>query len=120
VALHDPNKNAVSRFSISTECLNLAPIEQEVVLQGSPCVGWKLLGAIPGVEVGIWEHTPGTSTDVEEHEAFVVVAGHATVVLDGGARYEFGVGDVGFLAEGTATTWIVHETFRKVFVGSAG
>jgi len=69
--------------------------------------------------MGVWEHTTGTSVDVEEDEAFFVVAGRATVVLDDGCTYDFGPGDVGVLRAGARTTWIVHETFRKVFVALA-
>jgi len=45
-----------------------------------------------------------------------VVPGRATVTLDDGRSYDFGSGDVGILRAGANTTWIVHETFRKVFI----
>ena len=92
------------------------PLAEEHVMAGRPATGVADLPAPPGLEVGIWEHTPGTSTDVEVDEVFVVIAGRATVSYEGAPPVEIGPGDVVTLAEGTATTWIVHETLRKVYV----
>lgn len=64
---------------------------------------------------GIWEITPGTVTDVETDELFVVLSGRATIEVEGGATIEVGPGDVCLLAEGAKTTWTVHETLRKVY-----
>ncbi|TDD12024.1 cupin domain-containing protein [Nonomuraea diastatica] len=64
---------------------------------------------------GIWEITPGVVTDVETDEIFVVLSGRATIAVEGGTTIEVGPGDVGLLAEGARTTWIVHETLRKVY-----
>jgi uncharacterized cupin superfamily protein len=74
------------------------------------------LPAPPGLEVGIWEHTVGTSTDVEVDEVFVVISGRATIACDNGPTIDVGPGDVVTLAEGTATTWTIHEPLRKVYV----
>ena len=59
---------------------------------------------------------PASSTDVEADEVFVVLAGRATVEVDGGPTLELGPGDVGILDAGDRTTWTVHETLRKVFL----
>lgn len=64
---------------------------------------------------GIWEITPGTVTDVESDEMFVVLSGRATIEVEGGATIEIGPGDVCLLADGAKTTWTVHETLRKVY-----
>ncbi|GAA4991029.1 putative cupin superfamily protein [Nonomuraea thailandensis] len=69
---------------------------------------------------GIWEITPGVVTDVESDEIFVVLSGRATIAVEGGATIEVGPGDVCLLAEGAKTTWIVHETLRKVYQTRAG
>ena len=56
----------------------LEPLPAEQVLEGAPRTGFaELSGAI-----GVWEHTPGTSTDVEADEVFVVLSGSATVSFD--------------------------------------
>ena len=92
------------------------PLHHDHVLAGTPASGVLDLPAPPGLEVGIWEHTAGTTTDVEVDEVFVVISGRATIACDLGPTVEVGHGDVVRLTEGTATTWTVHETLRKVFV----
>ena len=92
------------------------PLAADYVDAGAPASGIVDLPAPPGLEVGIWEHTVGTSTDVEVDEVFVVLSGRATIACDQGPTVEVGPGDVVRLTEGTATTWTVHETLRKVFV----
>lgn len=94
----------------------LHPLPVDQTIDGRPSTGAAELPGPNGLALGIWEHTPGTSTDVETDEVFVVVAGRATVVLPDGERLEFGPGDIGTLDAGTPTTWIVHETLRKVYV----
>ncbi len=111
----------VHRFRPSEESLELEPVPCDQVLNGQPQTGWKLLASLPNLEVGVWEHSPGTSTDIEEEEVFVVLSGRATVLVRDQqgmelGRHEFSLGDVGLLEQGALTTWIVHETFRKVFV----
>lgn len=66
----------------------------------------------------MWEHTPGTSTDVEADEVFVVLAGAATVSFDGPALepIELRPGSVVRLTAGMRTVWTVRETLRKVYL----
>ena len=82
----------------------------------APVAGWIQVGSVEGAAVGIWEHSIGTSGDVEEDEVFIVLSGRATVTPQGGEPVEFGPGDIGRLAEGTRSTWVVHETLRKIWV----
>ncbi len=99
--------------------LAATPLEPSQVVSGAPVVAAATLdeSAVAGlVEVGLWEHTPGTSTDVEADEMFVVVSGRATVTTDDGATLELRPGSVGFLEAGARTTWTVQETLRKVYV----
>ena len=101
--------------SISAVELEPWPLEPGQVGGGDP----QVRGAIPDedehVQRGIWEHTAGTSRDVEADEMFVVVGGRATVAVQDGPTFEVGPGDVGVLRAGDRTTWTVHETLRKVF-----
>lgn len=53
------------------------PVDQSVA--GSPTTGFVALGSFGGLEVGVWEMTVGTMTDVEVDEVFVVIVGRATV-----------------------------------------
>ena len=88
----------------------------EHILAGSPSAGTHEL-LVGDTEIGVWEHTPGSSTDVEIDEVFVVLAGHATVeIIESGERLTLAPGVVGRLAAGTATRWTVTETLRKIYI----
>jgi uncharacterized cupin superfamily protein len=87
------------------------------ILSGQPRVGTASLGGLGDCDIGVWEMAAGVSTDVEVHEFFIVLAGRATVTFDDGTpALELQAGSVGHLAAGTATTWTVTETLRKIYV----
>ena len=44
------------------------PLDPGTVVDGAPETGSRALAAVAGVEVGVWEMTPGTATDVEVDE----------------------------------------------------
>ena len=73
-----------------------------------------------GVPCGLWEHTVGTSTDVEVDEVFVGLAGHARIEVADGPVLEVGPGDVVSLAAGARTTWHVTQTLKKFWVTPTG
>lgn len=90
------------------------PAQQHVA--GSPTTATAELGSFKGVEYGIWEMTPGTSTDIETDEVFVVVSGRARIEFpDDGYSIEVAAGDLVRLATGQHTVWHVTETLRKVY-----
>ena len=91
-------------------------LPSDQVVAGAPEAGFVEVPGPPGLEVGIWEHSTGTSTDVEVDEVFVVLSGRATVEIAGGPTLEVGPGDLAVLDAGAVTTWTVHETIRKVYV----
>lgn len=92
------------------------------VVAGSPQTGLQVLGDLGEHEVGIWEMTPGTATDTETDEVFVVLSGHATLRFDSvpdaatPPPVELRPGVVVRLSAGMCTTWTVHETLRKVYL----
>ncbi|MDQ0728224.1 cupin domain-containing protein [Microbacterium sp. W4I20] len=90
----------------------------EEVIAGAPTTASVPLSTLAGVEVGVWEMTPGTASDVEADEVFVVLAGRATIAFDEPAlpSLEVGPGSVVRLAEGMRTVWTVSETLRKVYI----
>jgi uncharacterized cupin superfamily protein len=100
--------------------LPLAPLPPEQVTAGAPRAGAAAVPAVAGLAAGVWEHTAGTSTDVEVDEVFVVLSGRATIHVEGQAALEVGPGDVGVLTAGARTRWVVHEALRKVYVCPAG
>jgi len=87
------------------------------VVSGNPRVGMTQLGQLGERAIGIWEISPGISTDIESEEFFIVLFGQATVAFsDGRPPMRLHAGCVGHLAAGTETTWTVTETLRKVYL----
>lgn len=91
------------------------PLPDEQVSSGAPTSGLLELGTLGDVEYGIWEITPGVSTDVEADEVFVVLSGRARIDF-ADSSVEIGAGDVVRLRAGERTVWTVTETLRKVYV----
>jgi uncharacterized cupin superfamily protein len=88
------------------------------VVAGTPSAGFLVLDERDDREIGVWEMTPGTATDTEADEVFMVLAGDATVRFDSPElpAVELAPGSVVRLTAGMRTTWIVRETLRKVYV----
>ncbi len=106
--------------------LHELPVELQVPqLSPNPVrTGSLLLRGTPHLRTGIWEHSPGVSTDVEVEEVFVVVAGSGRLVLldsnPPGVTMELKVGTVVHLAAGERTRWEIDEPgLRKVFITPA-
>lgn len=93
------------------------PLDPADVLEGSPQVSALILdtSADGHIERGVWEITPGVTTDVEADELFVVITGRATIEVEDGPTLEVGPGDAVVLEAGWRTRWTVHETLRKVY-----
>ena len=96
--------------------LDPEPIDSGAVVHGSPAAGSRELVTVAGAEVGIWEHTAGTSTDVEVDEIFVVLAGRGTVAFEDGEVIDLAPGVAVRLTAGERTTWTVEDTLRKLYV----
>ncbi|MCV7218172.1 cupin domain-containing protein [Mycobacterium crocinum] len=101
----------------ATQWLEHQPVPADQSLGGEPHTGIAELGTFGGLEVGVWEMTPGVMRDVEAEEVFVVLSGAATVEFeDGTPMITLAAGDVVHLAKGTKTVWTVTETLRKVYL----
>lgn len=97
----------------------LERVSLEDVLEGEPSTGAVVLGEFAGREYGVWEMTPGSVSDVENDEFFVVVAGSATVeFLDDEVVVQLVPGSVLTLAAGARTIWSVTQTLRKVWMST--
>ncbi|MFT4229949.1 MAG: cupin domain-containing protein [Microbacterium sp.] len=94
--------------------LEREPLPAAQVVSGAPATGFVELTDT----VGVWEHTPGVSTDVEVDEVFVVLSGSGVLTFDEPALppVALGPGVVVRLVDGMRTTWTVHETLRKAYV----
>jgi uncharacterized protein len=100
--------------------LDHEPVAADQSVRGEPTTAATALDEFGGLEVGVWEMTPGVMTDVEADEVFVVLSGSATVEFgDGTATLNVGPGDVVRLAAGAETVWTVVETLRKVYLTGA-
>jgi uncharacterized cupin superfamily protein len=93
------------------------PLDPSQIIAGSPEVSGKVLWeSEDGQQIrGIWQITPGTVSDTEADELFVVVSGRATIAVEGGDTFDVGPGDACVLREGDRTVWTVHETLRKAY-----
>ncbi|MDZ5088019.1 cupin domain-containing protein [Mycolicibacterium parafortuitum] len=93
------------------------PVPADQRVDGTPSTAAATLTDFGGLEVGIWEMTPGVMRDIEADEVFVVLSGSASVdFVDGSPSLRLGPGDVVRLAAATQTVWTVHETLRKVYL----
>ena len=105
----------VARVAAAAAPLADEPLAPQQLIAGDPQTSTHVLSASAnGSESGVWRCTPGTFSDVEADETFVVVEGRATISWDGG-ELEVGPGDVCTLAAGVETVWTVHETLVKGF-----
>jgi uncharacterized cupin superfamily protein len=93
-------------------------VPADQVRAGAPATRYVELDEASGRTIGVWEHTAGTSTDVEADEVFVVLAGDATLEFDDPAlaAIELRPGSIVRLEAGMRTVWTVRETLRKVYV----
>ncbi len=94
------------------------PVPAEQVVSGAPATRYAELDEASGRSIGVWEHSPGISADVEAHEVFVVLAGDATLEFDDPdlAAIELRPGSIVRLEAGMRTVWTVRETLRKVYI----
>lgn len=96
--------------------LDHEPLPAEEVLAGSPTTAVHELATLGGIEVGIWEMTPGTATDTEADEVFVVLSGRATIAFasSGLPDLEVGPGSVvrtlHALADGLQAAWMLDPS----------
>lgn len=95
------------------------PVEHDPVsdASGGQRAGSIDLGTFADGTFGVWEITPGVSTDVEADEVAVIVAGRGTVEdLDTGGVVDIVPGTILRLTAGRRTRWTIEETLRKVYV----
>ena len=103
----------------ATITLDHEPMPSTQTVRGEPTTAAAAIDEFGGVEVGVWEMTPGVMSDVETDEVFVVLSGSATVEFaDGRPTMHHGPGDLVRLSAGAETVWTVTETLRKVYLVS--
>ncbi|PFG43469.1 hypothetical protein ATJ88_2166 [Isoptericola jiangsuensis] len=101
------------RLLDTTSPLDIGPFGPE---DARPGTGHRPLGALGGLEVGVWEMEQGTADDTETDEVFVVLTGAGTVTFDDGEEIALAPGVAVRLRAGERTTWTVTDTLRKLYV----
>ena len=94
------------------------PLPRSEVRDGSPTTASAALAIVGDTEIGVWEMTQGTASDVEVDEVFVVLSGRATIEFEDPVlpSLAIGPGSVVHLGDGQRTGWTVTETLRKVYI----
>ena len=105
--------NSFQARDISTEWSDL-PAEKSVTPGVRTAIAEVWSDA--GFEVGVWEHSAGTSTDSVDDEIFVVIEGRGTVTDQHGRTIDLAPGVVGVLHPDDETTWVITEPLRKVWI----
>ena len=104
----------VSASSVALQYENMPAMRR---VSGYPRVGRAVLAQVGDLEIGVWEITPSISTDIESDEIFVVLSGEGSVrFADGSPELALSPGTVGRLKQGTATTWTIERTLRKIYI----
>jgi uncharacterized cupin superfamily protein len=99
-----------------TARLEPTDLDADQVIAGEPATAAASFADLGTADVGVWEHTPGVSIDVEVDEVFVVLSGRGTVTFDTGETVELVPGRLVRLNAGEGTRWDVRETVRKVYL----
>ncbi len=115
-----PGVGIMSRRLIAVDTLrallgNASAAGTEVV-EGDPSASAVELAEIGGVEVGLWEMTPGAVRDVESEELFLVLDGRGRIEFEDGEVIDLEAGAVVRLHEGDRTIWTVNEPLRKLYI----
>lgn len=94
------------------------PLPAEWVEQGSPQASGAVLSKSADSRVvrGVWACTPGRFRWLFTYdETVIVVQGSATVIMQSGQQVSLKPGVMAFFERGQASTWTIHENFRKAF-----
>lgn len=88
---------------------------------GEPHMSGTVFYTDNGIEVGVWECTPGGWAIVErpDHETVQILSGRARLTNADGTSVELTAGDVLTLPKGWSGRWDIVETVRKLYVTAA-
>jgi uncharacterized protein len=106
----------IRAFSATDVVVEHRPLAGGQVVEGAVTTAVASVAQEGDMEVGVWEHSVGTSTDTEVEEVFVVIEGEGSVTCAEGGRIELAPGVVGLLPAGAQTTWHVTKPLRKVWI----
>ena len=86
--------------------------------KGNPQTSLQILQDADGVEVGIWECTPGGWQILNrvDTETIMIVSGKAVLTNADGSAVDLVAGVVVVMPKGWSGRWDVIETVRKVYI----
>jgi uncharacterized cupin superfamily protein len=99
------------------DSLNSDPLDPAQVIDGDPrTCDLTLTQSEDGSQVtGLWSCTPGTFSDTELEESFVVVEGEAEVRFRDGSAVNLKAGDTHRFEAGEQTVWQVTSPLVKCY-----
>ena len=85
---------------------------------GEPLMSGRIFYEGNGIQVGLWECTPGgwAIQNRPDHETVQILAGRARLTDSDGTSVELTSGDVLTLPKGWSGRWDILETVRKLYV----
>jgi len=91
-------------------------VPEQIIAGGAATADLELAASTDRAETaGFWSCTPGTFSDVEVRESFLVIAGRATISYEDGRSFELASGSIHQFAGGERTVWTVHEKLVKAY-----
>ena len=99
-----------------TDQLEPEELDPSQIVSGTPETSELTLAESDDGQVsGLWSCTPGTVTDTEVEESFLVITGKATLTYDDGREFQLEPGVTHRFQGGEKTTWTVEETLLKAY-----
>jgi uncharacterized cupin superfamily protein len=106
----------ISSFDATSVPVVHDPLDPDKARSDGVSTGLAEVVSEAGLDVGVWEHSVGSSTDSFGDEVFVVLSGAGVVRCQNGGEIVLAPGIVGVLHAGDVTTWEITEPLRKVWV----
>ena len=113
-----PGQPAPAAHLANAHTIALGPsVPRANPIKGEPRESTAELWVHNGLNVGVWEATPGSFPASRDgyDEVFICLSGSATMTGNDGVRYDLSAGSVLFTPAGFTGRWDVAETFRKVY-----
>ena len=114
---HRPGGPAPAAYMSNAFRAEVGDTKPRAAIEGDPHESTNTLWAHNGLEVGVWECTPGKFGARRDgyDEVFLCLSGRATLTDASGVRFDLSPGSALYTPAGFTGTWHVTETFRKVF-----
>jgi uncharacterized cupin superfamily protein len=122
------SRNSQRRPTVTVQLVSNAQAELDEPLEdwgprigadsGEPITSGRVFYEGNGIQVGVWECTPGgwAIEDRPDHETVQILKGRATLTNADGSAVVLTAGDVLTLPKGWTGRWDIEETVRKLFV----